>query len=367
MGQALDDSTIRSLHGLRGLMAWWVVVGHLSRGFDWNLPLIGTPTLAVDVFILLSGFVIAMLIARKNESYAAFVTRRAFRLFPLYLPVLLLSAALLPLQREVWAGFPASIDTYWRIRSVDDALANLPFHLGLHIPLLQGVVPVRLAPTLPSSVLGQAWSVSLEWQFYLLAPLLVSTLRTRAWLKAGAMIAVLIFLARYFSVAFLGAKLPLFVIGIATFLALDPRMRRSALVIAALCVAHSLKRYGASQLIPLGLWAAVILSTFSTVGTPQRFLARMLETDLAVRMGQISYSIYLLHMIPFFAAVYACRAAGMGTAASETIVSVVTIMATYLAALASYRFIEQPGMRLGSRLAHSWGFSTLRAETKPGV
>jgi peptidoglycan/LPS O-acetylase OafA/YrhL len=35
----------------------------------WTLPLINRNTLAVDVFIVLSGFVIAGLIDRRNEAY----------------------------------------------------------------------------------------------------------------------------------------------------------------------------------------------------------------------------------------------------------------------------------------------------------
>jgi peptidoglycan/LPS O-acetylase OafA/YrhL len=97
---------IGALEGLRGLMAWWVVLGHLSVSFDWSLPLVDNNTLAVDVFIVLSGFVIARLIDRKAEGYAPFITRRAFRLFPLYLVVLAVSVSLLWVQLGAWAEIP---------------------------------------------------------------------------------------------------------------------------------------------------------------------------------------------------------------------------------------------------------------------
>lgn len=44
---------IGALEGLRGVMAWWVVLGHVSLTLGWKLPLIDRNTLAVDVFIFL--------------------------------------------------------------------------------------------------------------------------------------------------------------------------------------------------------------------------------------------------------------------------------------------------------------------------
>ena len=51
-----EKSKIKALEGLRGVMAWWVVIGHVSLTAGWQLPLIDRNTLPVDVFILLSGF-----------------------------------------------------------------------------------------------------------------------------------------------------------------------------------------------------------------------------------------------------------------------------------------------------------------------
>ena len=45
-------SKIQSLEGLRALMAWWVVLGHVSLTFDYDLPIVDRNTLAVDVFVL---------------------------------------------------------------------------------------------------------------------------------------------------------------------------------------------------------------------------------------------------------------------------------------------------------------------------
>lgn len=66
---------IGALEGLRGVMAWWVVLGHVSLTLGWKLPLIDRNTLAVDVFIFLSGFVITSLVDRKHEAYRPYIIR----------------------------------------------------------------------------------------------------------------------------------------------------------------------------------------------------------------------------------------------------------------------------------------------------
>ena len=350
-----DDRKIRSLHGLRAVMAWWVVAGHLAQAFGWKLPLVDTPSLAVDVFILLSGFVIAMLVERKAETYAAYILRRAFRLFPLYLPLLLISAALLPVQLAVWESLPPTPGSIDRIVIAQAALAHLPFHLGIHAALLQGVVPTRYAEDVAVSIMAQAWSVSLEWQFYLIAPFLIAALYRQAWVQALAMVVALQLAAIFFPGAFLGVQILLFVAGIATRMAMQPKLRRQALVIAALCGAVTVGRDGVMQLVPLGIWGAVIASSLAPQGSVAQGAARLLGTRAAYQMGEISYAIYLLHFIVFFVSAYACIRFGLDGAARAAVISGATIGFTYLGALACHTLIERPGIQLGARLARNLG------------
>jgi len=351
MAPRRDDTKIRSLHGLRGLMAWWVVAGHLVQAFGLHPPLIDTPELAVDVFILLSGFVIAMLVQRKAEAYPAYILRRAFRLFPLYVPLLLMSAALLRVQLEVWQTLPPTAGTPDHIFLAQAALAHLPFHLGIHAALLQGLVPMRFSEGVAVSIIAQAWSVSLEWQFYLVAPFLIAALYRQAWLRVLAIVIGLELVAPFFMAAFLGVSILLFVAGIATCMAMEPRLRRQALVIVAVCAAVTVVRDGLQQLVPFGIWGAVIASSLARPGSAAQALARLLSTRTAFHMGELSYAIYLLHFIVFFVSAYACIRFGLDGAVRAAIVSSVTIGLTYLGALACHTLIERPGIRLGARLA----------------
>ena len=332
-------------------MAWWVVTGHIVKAFGWHVPLIDSPELAVDVFILLSGFVITILVERKAEAYPAYIMRRAFRLFPLYLPILLVSAALLQVQLVVWETLPATEGTRERIALAQAAMSHLPFHLGIHAALLQGLVPMQYSEGVAVSIMAQAWSVSLEWQFYLVAPFLIAALYRQAWLRAWLIVIVLELAARYFMTAFLGVKILLFVAGIATRMAMEPKLRRQALVIVALCAAMTVVRDGLMQLVPLGIWGAVIASALARPGSAANLLARLLGKRAAYRMGEISYAIYLLHFLVFFVSVYACIRFGLDGAGRAAIVSVATIGFTYLGALACHNLIERPGIQLGARLA----------------
>lgn len=45
-----------------------------------------------------------------------------------------------------------------------------------HIPLIHGLIPPSALPDAAAAFLGRAWSISTEWQFYLIAPQAVAAL-----------------------------------------------------------------------------------------------------------------------------------------------------------------------------------------------
>ena len=82
---------IKELEGLRGCLAWWVVLYHIyvySGLFHTNLQKyetwINSGWVAVELFIILSGYVIFLLLETQKEPYALYLTRRFFRIAPLY-------------------------------------------------------------------------------------------------------------------------------------------------------------------------------------------------------------------------------------------------------------------------------------------
>ncbi|WP_277991165.1 acyltransferase family protein [Sphingomonas panni] len=341
---------IRSFHGLRGLMAWWVVIGHLSLALGWKLPIIDNNKLAVDVFIILSGFVIALLVVRKGESYVAYLIRRGFRIFPLYLLTLAISVLLLPVQLDAWRSLPANATNSVRITLANEALANLPFHLATHIPLLQGLVPNRLGQGAAYTVIGQAWSISLEWQFYLIAPLVLSLLIHRKWLFVIILVLLLSFLSRWFGDAFIGSKILLFLVGIGSYLSVHYHGSRIYLVVALLCGGLTILVDGFYQLVPLGIWSLVVISSICPLHSAGHVLARVLAAKIPYHLGEISYSVYLLHMIPLYGTAYLCLVNGFDGVISHFMIAISTIIVTYVLSLVTYLFVEKPCISAGAAL-----------------
>lgn len=96
---------IKELEGLRGLMALWVVFGHSLAALpliNQHVPPTALNSYAVDVFIILSGFVIFFMIDNKRQPYFQYITQRFFRIFPLYLLVLVASTILINFTRDIF-------------------------------------------------------------------------------------------------------------------------------------------------------------------------------------------------------------------------------------------------------------------------
>src|SRR5437764_12543746 len=83
--------------GIRGYSALWVMFGHFSTRTGCWIPVLQSPGKAVDLFMVVSGFLMTYhhLLRRRSEplpavtNWGRFYVRRIFRIAPLYFPVLL--------------------------------------------------------------------------------------------------------------------------------------------------------------------------------------------------------------------------------------------------------------------------------------
>ena len=116
----------------------------------------------MDGFIILSGFVITQLLVTRKETYGIFIFRRFMRLFPAFAVCLVLAILVRPLT----FGTAAS-------EAIREASENRFFwwHLGAHASLIHGLVPALWLPESHFAFLPPGWSISLEFQLYLVAPL----------------------------------------------------------------------------------------------------------------------------------------------------------------------------------------------------
>lgn len=179
----------RSIEGLRAWMAWWVVLGHA-------LQLAGTPAwlngfmaknllkadVAVHVFVILSGFVITHLLLSRTEPYSTYITRRFFRLAPVYFACCLFALAIAVFYREAYIELPYAETRDMRAEREALTQEHFGWHALAHLTMLHGAVPQSILRFAGTSILAPAWSLSLEWQFYLVAPFLLSLAsRGLAW------------------------------------------------------------------------------------------------------------------------------------------------------------------------------------------
>jgi peptidoglycan/LPS O-acetylase OafA/YrhL len=180
------DSADRLVHleGLRAWLALWVALGHGLQTSGY-LTLSGAKRFllagdaAVHVFVILSGFVITHLLLGKAELYLEYLWRRFWRLYPAFLICCLIGYLIMGGWKDMISAVAWAGDPYWApykssVAEIADQTLGKPIEHGvLHLTMLHGLIPTELLPRAPMTYLPAAWSISLEWQFYLVAPLVI--------------------------------------------------------------------------------------------------------------------------------------------------------------------------------------------------
>ncbi len=281
------------MDGLRGLLAIYVMLGHaltltdVPRGIT---ALFGHGEAAVDLFFALSGLVVINGVQRCKGKFWLFMEARARRLLPVYFLVVAAAVALLmlgdPLGALPWTGAPAR----------DVFPAGLPpevgCHLAAHVLLIHGLIPYWILPYAWVSLLGPAWSLSTEWQFYVLLGLLAPKrlgILAYALLAAGVIYQLVQLPAAWqFSRAFLPSAAPWFALGLASNILLrGGGWGVFGVCLAGACALESTQSAGRT-LIPL-LWGVALLANSARWGA-------ILETRAMRYLGAISYPLYLVNV-----------------------------------------------------------------------
>jgi peptidoglycan/LPS O-acetylase OafA/YrhL len=348
-----------SLDGLRGLCILGVIWHHATpavpgaffeRGF-----------LGVDMFFVLSGFLIVTLLLRERDrtgsiSLKKFYARRTLRIFPIYY-LLVFSLLILYLVTR-----PGSTTTR-------DYLAALPFLLTYTTNWVE----------LPANNVGITWSLATEEQFYLVWPLVEKLLKPAgiSLVLAGVLVVnqlinfgaldglfaslygrpvSLPILEATFTPIALGVLLAHLLHGPKTYAALFPVLgrRESCLVLGGVLIAliaiWPSDMSGAGRLL---IQLAMVL-VLATLIIREDHLARPFLTIRPLAyLGVISYGLYLYHMWAIHPVRVAFTSLGWDTES----------FAFFLAALAastavaglSFRLIEKPLLKLKARFASEPG------------
>lgn len=341
---------ILPLTALRGWLAWWVALYHLHPLFESLWPTLTWPRrlflagdFAVDVFFLLSGFVIALTYEAKLRglqiaSYRAFLWARLSRLYPVHIAHQLLWLLL------VTAGaYLGRSGLTW------SSLEPWGFVLNAFLVNAWGI-PMRMYWNYP------AWSVSLEWAAYLLAPwLLLLARQAGRWLGGRAVLALALWaclmgtyqvpggqLVRIFAEFTLGALLASwFRDGQGSSLTWLYRARWPLLV--ALAVGATSARLLETSYYPVVPIAAVAILALAQAPAHGRGPA----LHAAVYVGRISYSLYMSHALSITVmhqVVHPSHHAGAALA-TRLAVTAAYLLAIFVGAAATYHVVEKPLQR----------------------
>ncbi|MFN3892141.1 MAG: acyltransferase family protein [Beijerinckiaceae bacterium] len=342
------------IDGLRALAVLSVVIYHARLGV---LP---GGFVGVDVFFVISGFLIASIILKEeqkdNFSLARFYERRIRRIFPALFVVILFCAG-------VGALFLTPNDYLLFGRS---ALAAMTFWSNFHFARQGGY----FAPAAETQPLLHTWSLGVEEQFYIVAPfaLLLLSRRLKRWRAPifwALFAASLGFSAwgvhREQPAAFFLPQSRAFELmcGVALAMGLVPRARGKAneaiAAIGLAMIAFSVLFYssatpfpGFAALVPAAGAAMLIHSSTDAART---VIARALSLAPFVYIGKISYSLYLWHWPLLAFAGYE-----FGPDLQPWHRAALLVLAVAISA-ASYHLVEQPARRAGPPVTRRFVFA----------
>ena len=367
-----------NLNGLRFLAVLLVVIDHVEENREhfklssfWNvpaIPLLGQ--LGVDLFFVLSGFLITyLLLAEKQKigtiDFKAFYVRRILRIWPLYFVVVGLSLFV----------FPAIGVLYY-----PELTPLVGQQLGLKVLLYVLILPNaanHLLPIVP--YLSQSWSIGVEELFYVMWPILVYY--SRSYIRNFLLFAGVIVVATNLIWALTTPwrhvlpinELTTFIKYFLAFFRIQCMAIGGVFAVILFQQRTQLLAVLTSRPLQYLLWLALPIlmirgqevSHFTHEFYAVLFGVLVLNlalTDTSVvslrlpgldYLGRISYGLYMLHQIAIVLAIRAATAMNISAgAAHHTAVYMIAIVITICLSAASYEWLETPFLSFKKKFAH---------------
>lgn len=318
-----------ALDGLRSLAVGLVFIAHAGL-----VPIAGG--LGVDIFFVVSGFLITGILLREIETSGTiqllrFYVRRLFRLYPALIVMLITVLLLYAFYEESWPADKAF-----------SALVAGTYAANVYMTVGGGMI----------DPFSHTWSLAMEEQFYLLWPLtllvahrLCISRKQLAWaiavLAAGSFGAWFFFASTApYSPLLKGGGLLVGSLAAVTLGRREwhnkPASFVAAAVILAMLFLEGLGYIGRTWTLPIVSIAAafVVLELANGRG----LMTKALGHSVLARLGLTSYGFYLWH----YPIIYVLRAVGF----DPVMIWLVGLPLSLLAGELSYRLIEVPVLRL---------------------
>ncbi|WP_417521361.1 acyltransferase family protein [Marinobacter sp.] len=363
-----QKTNLAQLTWLRGIASFWVICSHVNRAGEVSytegdtasssiiLSVLDLGTLGVALFFTLSG--VTLFISNREISTQApmrFYIKRFFRIWPAYFVALLLYIAAGFVFREWYIGDPE----YW---VAEQFMREYSWYdIALYSTLSFNVFG-------PEGLFNNAfWSLPVEFQYYLMFPFLIVLLGFFG-LSGPLVFGFLVYLAYRSGILDIHSNLVFifaftFCSGVcigALFKKTEFRVSPTFFSICSFLIL-ALNVLVTNEIIPVSFFvyipsewvffglSAVVLVALATF-TEIRVSARL--DRIMIRYGDISYSTYLYHNVVIAFLVLGLPFFEFSNSAVRLLyLFIPTILITYWLAALSFRYIEQPFMRIGRSLS----------------
>lgn len=338
----------------------------------------------VDLFFVISGFLITSLLLREREDfgtvkYRHFLMRRVLRIWPLYFFALLLGFVILPLT-----GHPAFLwgNQYWQFM-VDKYALAYAFFIG---NFAMAVNPHVLSP-----LVRILWSVCIEEQFYVFWGGALKVLKRPLWLAllsfsllgTGFIARSILYwinpeshhLYYYVTLSHLDPLLIGILMGLALFYGPEwgKNVSNKSPMIPYLIFGLAVVILWGIFSNPVGIyenepsmidnffWIALGWGAFLYSVMHVHFLKAIFQNKLLIHLGKISYGLYVFHNVGILLSNNKSVQAVLNqTGSAGYFLSMIIALTTvYTCAFASWHLLEKPFLR---KKEH---FARILSKTKP--
>ncbi|MFL5417545.1 MAG: acyltransferase family protein [Myxococcales bacterium] len=271
---------IQSMEGLRGLAVSLVFLVHYESLFGGWLGTAGPNATVgqflqtvghtgVDLFFVLSGYLIYGAVLKNREGYARFMERRVRRIYPTFLVMLV-----------VYLGLSVIVPSESKLPVERFAAITYVVENVLLLPGMFRITPIMTV----------AWSLSYEVFYYAMIPLLVGALGLRRW-PASRRVALFVALASGFAACcFFGAphvRLILFVSGILVY-----EGSRSAVV-------GRVARHRLAQPVALAALALFLPVSYAVLTAQVSWLPAQVSARYTLQAGWLSAALFVVTLCAF--------------------------------------------------------------------
>lgn len=353
-----DVKKLEELDALRGMMALWVAISHVCffaglKSDGGIMGLLSHAGGAVSVFVILSGFAITSSLMNSRATYGQYMARRFWRLAPVFLIALLLGVLTSDLYLSVFSDVPwiPAEDSVRIVARANAEHEHFALNIALHLLGMHGAVPDTWLYGSSLAFNAPLWSLSLEWQFYLVAPIIVAAIAApkKHPLALGIVLVVALVGRDLFNPyfpqvpSFLPMALTFFLIGIGTAVYLPALQNNWKVTLCAVaCALVACKLAGMQRYVaPLLVWTATLgIALAPSTGTTG-IVQRMIRMPFLIKFGERSYGFYAYHLPIMLAAAAWLASEGYAYSpiAFATLLSATLIVSGLLARL-SYDLME---------------------------